>query len=83
MADLELSSLPERPGWDFDGTVARFTSDNGWYSTVRRALQPGRSYERVHVCLCDPSGRAVATTWCSTTLEAVRIAEARTRAGSV
>jgi hypothetical protein len=80
----DLGWLADRPDWTVEGRVATYAPGSGWLARVRPATQPGKTYQRWHVALVDPTGHAVWTTFCTTASEAMRVAEGHVRGrGSV
>ena len=81
MVEDLVEAVRERPGWSWtaDGTVATYRVHD-WSATVRRPAIPTRPSHRWTVSVIGPRGAAVYSTWASTVLEAVRVAERQTRA---
>jgi hypothetical protein len=78
VADDDLSSLADRPGWEVDGAIARYVPvPDGWRARVTRTIRPERSYHRLHVAIIDPGGQARRAFLVTLVGEAVRVAEAQ------
>jgi hypothetical protein len=72
--DLQL--LAERAGWTVENGVATYApTEGGWVPKVRAVKMAGHSYERLHVAIVDPHGKARFTNFASLIGEAVRVAE--------
>jgi hypothetical protein len=76
----ELRSLGGRPGWTVAPRLAIYaTQPASWRGCVR--LNPiGRAYQRWHIAIIDPRGRARRVSYATTIREAARVAEALHRA---
>jgi hypothetical protein len=73
-------AIQGRGDWTLDGSVARFTpAAGGWSARVTPVRIAGRSLDRYHISIIDPTGVARYTSIASTTGEALRIAETRVR----
>ena len=69
-----------RADWTLHGSVARFTpAVGGWSARVTPVRIAGRSLDRYHISIIDPTGVARYTSLASTTGEALRIAASRVR----
>jgi hypothetical protein len=69
-----------RVDWTLHGSVARFAPPvGGWSARITPVRIAGRSLDRYHVSIIDPTGVARYTSMASTTGEALRIAESRVR----
>ena len=79
MEDL-AGAVRDRSGWTWTvgGGVATYRVDS-WSATVRRPAIPTRPSHRWTVSVINPRGVAVYSTWASTVMEAVRVAERQGR----
>lgn len=77
----DLAVLGIREGWTVDGGVATYCQPpHGWRAEVRRPVIATRAFERWHVALIDPQGRAAYVRKASSVGEALRLAEGSVRA---
>jgi hypothetical protein len=77
----DIAILGDRAGWTVgDGLATYEPTLGGWTARVRSVRMAGHSYERWHVAILDPAGRARSTSFASLLGEAARVAEARVRA---
>lgn len=81
MVDDDLSVLGIRDGWTVDGGVATYWPPAvEWRAVVRRPVIAARAFERFHVVLIDPTGRAAYVRKATSVGEALRLAEGSVRA---
>lgn len=81
MVDDDLSVLGIREGWSVDGAVATYAAPFvDWRAVVRRPVVASRAFERFHVALIDPRGRAAYVRKATSVGEALRLAEGSVRA---
>jgi hypothetical protein len=70
------NTVADRSGWTMIGNVGVYAaSPHGWSARVTYTTMPGRTYQRLHIAIIDPSGVARYTMFASTTGEAIRVAE--------
>ncbi len=81
VADEDVASLAELPGWTVDGPAAVYRPvEGGWSATVRLVDVIGHAYKAWHVALVDPRNRVQFTRRVSRLEEARRVAEGMVRA---
>jgi hypothetical protein len=81
--DEDLSVLGIREGWTVEDGVATYCPPSDeWRAVVRRPVVAARAFERFHVALIDPRGRATYVRKATSVGEALRLAEGSVRAKS-
>ena len=76
MPDRAHHPVDSRAGWTVNAAVATYQPTvRGWCALVRPVRVAGRSYQRLHVVLLDPSGTARYVTHASSWAEAIHVAE--------
>lgn len=82
MVDL-AGAVTGRTGWSIVGTSVMYSPTfTGWSARIMPFRVPGRSLDRLHISIIDPTGVARRTCVASIAAEAVRLAEATIRAKS-
>lgn len=75
----ELRILVDRPGWTVAMRLATYVTQPAGWSGCVRPNPTGRAYQRWHIAIIDPRGRARRVLYASTIREAARVAEGHHR----